>query len=61
MIAILLGGDSDTQACIAGAVAEAFFGQVNDRLTDFVREKLSPDLWNVVSDFSRRFSIPLSV
>ncbi len=60
-LAISLGGDSDTQACIAGAVAEAFFGQVNDRLTDFVREKLSPDLWNVVSDFSRRFSIPLSV
>lgn len=27
--AISLGGDSDTQACIAGAIAEAFYGEVS--------------------------------
>ncbi len=54
-LAISLGGDSDTQACIAGAIAEAYFGQVNDRLIDFVRDKLPTDIWNVVSDFTLRF------
>ena len=29
--AVSLGGDSDTQACIAGAVAEAFYGPISEK------------------------------
>lgn len=47
--AVSLGGDSDTQACIAGGVAEAFFGGVPEgiaqaamnRLDDHLRQKVN--------------------
>ena len=38
--AVSLGGDSDTQACIAGAVAEAFFGGIPESLCKAVFEAL---------------------
>lgn len=33
-LAVSLGGDADTQACIAGGIAEAFFGMPNDLVED---------------------------
>ncbi len=30
--AVSLGGDSDTQACIAGSIAEAYYGEVPERI-----------------------------
>lgn len=53
--AVSLGGDSDTQACIAGSIAEAFYGGVSDALRTFVRDKMPDDLWQVVTDFYRRY------
>jgi ADP-ribosylglycohydrolase len=38
--AVSLGGDSDTQACIAGAVAEAFYGEIPQLLSDAVFREL---------------------
>jgi len=38
--AVSLGGDSDTQACIAGAVAEAFFGGIPHALCEAVFREL---------------------
>jgi len=38
--AVSLGGDSDTQACIAGAVAEAFFGEIPASLREAVFREL---------------------
>lgn len=48
--AISLGGDSDTQACIAGAIAEAFWG-IPESIRDMVQSILPPDLFSVVMDF----------
>ncbi len=52
--AISIGGDSDTLACMAGAIAEAEFG-----LTDNERHKifsrLDPPLSKVVQTFYKRF------
>jgi ADP-ribosylglycohydrolase len=31
--AISLGGDSDTLACIAGGIAEAFYGEIPEKLS----------------------------
>lgn len=33
-LAILLGGDADTQACIAGGIAEAYYGMPDDLVED---------------------------
>ena len=50
-IAISLGGDSDTMACIAGAIAEAFYQKIPQRLIDFSRQKLTIEMLNVVDSF----------
>lgn len=52
--AVSLGGDADTLACIAGAVAEAFYGGVPDSIRAEVRARLTPELWAVVEAFERR-------
>ena len=41
--AISLGGDGDTQACIAGAIAEAYFGideQMQEEIFDYIDDAL---------------------
>lgn len=45
--AVSLGGDSDTQVCIAGGIAEAFYGEVSDDIFDKVRANLPIDLWQI--------------
>ncbi|SEO78719.1 ADP-ribosylglycohydrolase [Salinihabitans flavidus] len=50
-----LGGDTDTLACIAGAVAEARHGVPVD-VADRAREYLTPDLREVLSRFEERVS-----
>jgi ADP-ribosylglycohydrolase len=53
--AISLGGDSDTMACIAGGVAEAFYGPVPGVVCDQVRNTLTDELWQAADRFCRRF------
>lgn len=53
--AISLGGDSDTQACIAGGIAEAFYGGVPEPIREKVKGSLPPELWRVTEAFSRKF------
>ena len=50
-LAISLGGDSDTMACIAAAIAEPFFGGVPDELWLPARERLDAPLVDVVHAF----------
>ena len=47
---VSLGGDCDTLACIAGSVAEAFYG-VPEELKDECRRRLAPDLTEVLDRF----------
>ena len=51
--AVSLGGDCDTLTCIAGAMAEAFYG-VPEELRKKCREYLSADLLDVLMRFDRR-------
>lgn len=53
--AVGLGGDTDTLACIAGAVAEARFGVPVD-VAEQAREYLTEDLSEVLVRFERRVS-----
>ncbi len=52
--AVSLGGDADTMACIAGAIAEAYWGvpaEIEQRVLDY----LDVPLRRVVQEFNRRF------
>jgi ADP-ribosylglycohydrolase len=40
--AVFLGGDADTQACIAGGIADAFYGGVPKDIEREVRNRLEP-------------------
>ncbi len=53
--AISLGGDSDTLACIAGGIAEAFYGGVPYHVRAKVKELLTPDLWSVTEAFCLKY------
>ncbi len=53
--AISLGGDSDTMAAIAGAIAEAYYGEVPERIAFRVRQRLPEDLLAVVDKFTSRY------
>lgn len=54
-LAVSLGGDSDTLACIAGSVAEAFYGGVPYPIDAEAMERLDLDLLRVVDRFRARF------
>jgi ADP-ribosylglycohydrolase len=53
--AISLGGDADTMACIAGAIAEPFYGGVPDFIAEPVLALLDDRLRGVVLSFRDRF------
>ncbi|MBP7095092.1 MAG: ADP-ribosylglycohydrolase family protein [Spirochaetia bacterium] len=53
--AVSLGGDADTQACIAGAIAEAHFGGVPPRVAARVLPRLEEGLFSTLERFAARF------
>ena len=53
--AISIGGDSDTIACIAGGIAQAFYGGVPQPIVEKVRTLLDQRLNHVVSEFMNRY------
>jgi len=55
--AVSLGGDTDTQACIAGGIAEAYYGGVPDEVAEHVMGLLDPPLAAVVEEFRHRFGL----
>ena len=50
---VCLGGDTDTLACIAGAVAEAIYGVPND-IAEVARNYLTEDLSAVLENFQTK-------
>jgi ADP-ribosylglycohydrolase len=53
-LAVSLGGDSDTLACITGGIAEAFYG-IPDIFKSFVDYFLIEDLKEILDDFCKTF------
>jgi ADP-ribosylglycohydrolase len=53
--AISLGGDADTMACIAGGIAEAFYGGVPDDIRTQTFALLDERLRGIVEEFVERF------
>ncbi len=54
-LAISLGGDADTQAAIAGGIAQAFYGHVPEPIVEFVRMRLPPRFLEVIDAFEQAF------
>jgi ADP-ribosylglycohydrolase len=52
-LAVSLGGDSDTQACIAGGIAQAFYGGVPRSIQDQAVKLLDPYLQGIVQRFTQ--------
>ena len=54
-LAISLGGDSDTMACFAGAIAEPFYGGVPNSLWQKTKTHLDEQLLGVADSFYLKF------
>ena len=49
---ISLGGDADTQACITGSLAEAYYKDIPDDIASFVKWRIEDDLLAVMDQFN---------
>jgi len=56
-LAVSLGGDSDTLACIAGAIAQAHYGPLPAAIDAAVRTELPRDILQIVVDFETRYGL----
>ena len=56
-LAVSLGGDSDTQAAIAGGIAHAFYGYVPETIEKPVRERLPQEFIDVIDAFEGAFPL----
>lgn len=54
--AVSLGGDCDTLTCIAGAMAEAFYG-VKEEMKEECRKRLPKDMLKVLDQFDRKIGL----
>jgi ADP-ribosylglycohydrolase len=56
-LAVSLGGDSDTLACIAGGIAHAFYKIIPREMERGVRSRLPEEFLNVIDFFLERYRI----
>ncbi len=50
-LAISLGGDADTLACITGSIAEAFYGELPDPILQKTRARVTDEMVGIVDRF----------
>ena len=51
-LAVSLGGDSDTLACITGSIAQAFYNDIPDPIIQEMRTILPEEFWDVMNRLS---------
>jgi ADP-ribosylglycohydrolase len=56
-LAISLGGDADTLACITGGITAAFYGGVPDHIASEALARLDDRLLGVIRQFNERYGI----
>lgn len=56
--AVSLGGDADTQACIAGAVAEAYYRSLPETILAQIKRRTASALWATAQAFYRQYGLP---
>jgi ADP-ribosylglycohydrolase len=55
-LAISIGGDSDTIACITGGIAAAYYKEIPTEIIDFVSSKLPDEFIEILGEFDERYS-----
>lgn len=55
--AVSLGGDADTMACIAGGIAEAYYGEIPKTISDFCLARTDMELKRILRRFYERYAI----
>ncbi len=55
--AVSLGGDTDTIACIAGAISQAFYKKIPEEIIKNTRRKLPFELLKIIDEFNSAFGI----
>ncbi len=55
--AVSLGGDADTQACMAGAIAEAYYKEIDPILVQEVRRILPKDMIEILDGFKENYAV----
>ncbi len=54
-LAVSIGGDTDTISCIAGGMAQAFFGSIPAGIVRAARACLNPELLDILDRFQSQF------
>lgn len=60
-LAVSLGGDSDTLACITGGIAEAFYKKIPEEIVLQMWQRLPKYFQQILKDMQIRFGYPLPV
>lgn len=56
-LAVSLGGDSDTLACITGAIAQAYYAEIPDYIVERIQSLLPPAFLQVIEQLSKQTTI----
>lgn len=56
-LAISMGGDSDTMGCIAGGIAQAYYGKIPPEIIDEVKLRLPQELMRIIDQFNATFGL----
>lgn len=54
-VAVSLGGDSDTLACITGGIAEAYYKEIPEETVKEMWYRLPENLWEILREIRGRF------
>lgn len=54
-LAISIGGDSDTIACMTGGIASAFYKEIPDKILKFAENKLPNGFIEILNEFDKRY------
>ncbi len=54
-LAVSVGGDSDTIACITGGIADAFYREIPEEVHTFMRAKLPQEMLEIIDQFEEKY------
>jgi len=55
--AVSLGGDSDTMACIAGGIAQAYYKEIPAEIILNVRDRLPEEFLDIIDEFNEEYGL----
>ncbi len=56
-LAVSLGGDSDTIACMTGGIASAYYKKIPQEILDFVASKLPLEFIEIIKEFDYKYGV----